>query len=140
MAKQQMKPSSKTKASPNTARGKQGSGLPGFQDFFTHPQWTQDVYWSVIRKALLAVGLGAAGLVTGYCRLRLGDAVGAGLSWAGLSLVGSWLLKPSEAEFEFLGRYNHFILHPPHITQAQDVAATRPGGKGGVGGRLASER
>ena len=91
------------------------SGLPDYRDFLVHSEWTGEVYWCVIRKALLALVCAVSGLVLGCYRMRAGDLTGAGLCWGGLSLLGSWLLKPSEAEFTFLGRYNHFLLHPPVI-------------------------
>ena len=87
--------------------------LPTGYELLTEPEWSQSVYWYVVRKALLAIGLGLAGLIFGFIRFQHGDAVGAGVALVGLSLVTARWLGPTEAEFEFIGRFNHFVLHPP---------------------------
>lgn len=141
MAQQTKKPAGKPKGpakqtSGKLASGKPADGLPSYEDFLTHPHWVHDVYWSVIRKALMAISLGAMGLVIGYYRLKDGDVVGGGICWVGVSLMGSLLLKPSENEFEFIGRYNHFLLHPPIIT----TEGAGPGAQAGAAARMHNER
>ena len=99
------------------SRNRRSSGrapqLPTGYDLEADPEWSQSVYWYVVRKALLAIGLGLAGLILGFFRFQHGDPVGAGIALVGLSLVAVPLLGPTEAEFEFIGRFNHFVLHPP---------------------------
>jgi len=121
MAKPTRKPTAKKKNPAGKASSGSSNVLPGYRDFLLHPEWTHDVYWSVIHKALLAAVCGVAGLVAGYYRMRAGDLAGAGLCWGGLSLLVSRRIAPSNAEFEFLGRYNHFILHPPAIKAADEA-------------------
>lgn len=135
------KPTRKSPAKKNSPAGKASSpgsnGLPGYRDFFLHPEWTHEVYWSVIHKALLATACGVVGLVVGYYRMRASDVVGAACCWGGLSLLVSRRLAPSNAEFEFLGRYNRFILKPPAIKVADEAgsAAGTVGSQGRVSAR-----